>query len=88
MTVNLIKMCRRASDVDLVQVIQEKPIYALRTIAESPFCLKQGSKVWVKHDCYTVYELTEDVTNKNVEEFVKDIQDAEIMLNSIENGGI
>lgn len=80
MDLMLIERNKRDNSTDLICISEENQIYAPRIIANSPAYLKKGSVVWVKRDTYDVYQLMDDISEDNADDFVNSIKSAEQIL--------
>lgn len=80
MDLMLIERNKRDNSTDLVCISEENQIYVPQIIANSPAYLKKGSVVWVKREAYDVYELMDDITEVNADDFVNSIKSAEQVL--------
>ena len=80
MDLMLIERNKRDNPTDLVCISEENQIYVPQIIANSPAYLKKGSVVWVKREAYDVYELMDDITEVNADDFVNSIKSAEQVL--------
>ena len=80
MDLMLIERNKRDNSTDLVCISEENQIYVPQIIANSPAYLKRGSVVWVKREAYDVYELMDDITEVNADDFVNSIKSAEQVL--------
>lgn len=80
MDLMLIERNKRDNYTDLVCISEENQIYVPQIIANSPAYLKKGSVVWVKREAYNVYELMDDITEVNADDFVNSIKSAEQVL--------
>ncbi len=77
MELKLIERNKRDSSTDLVCISNESQIYVPKVIVGSPAYLKKGSVIWVKRELYNIYELTEDITENNKDEFIAHLQSVE-----------
>jgi hypothetical protein len=80
MDLMLIERNKRDNSTDLVCISEENQIYVPQIIANSPAYLKKGSVVWVKREAYNVYQLMDDITEVNADDFVNSIKSAEQLL--------
>ena len=80
MDLMLIERNKRDNSTDLVCISEENQIYVPQIIANSPAYLKKGSVVWVKRDTYDVYQLMDDISEDNADDFVNSIKSAEQIL--------
>ena len=76
MDLMLIERNKIDNSTDLVCISEENQIYVPQIIANSPAYLKKGSVVWVKREAYDVYELMDDITEVNANDFVNSIKSA------------
>ena len=80
MDLMLIERNKRDNSTDLVCISEENQIYVPQIIANTPAYLKKGSVVWVKREAYDVYELINDITEVNADDFINSIKSAEQVL--------
>jgi hypothetical protein len=80
MDLMLIERNKRDNSTDLVCISEENQIYVPQIIANTPAYLKKGSVVWVKREAYDVYELMDDITEVNADDFINSIKSAEQVL--------
>lgn len=80
MDLMLIERNKRDNSTDLVCISEENQIYVPQIIANTLAYLKKGSVVWVKREAYDVYELMEDITEVNADDFINSIKSAEQVL--------
>ena len=80
MDLMLIERNKRDNSTDLVCISEENQIYVPQILANSPAYLKTGSVVWGKREAYNVYELMDDITEVNADDFVNSIKSAEQVL--------
>ena len=74
MDLMLIERNKRDNSTDLVCISEENQIYVPQIIANTPAYLKKGSVVWVKREAYDVYELMDDITEVNADDFINSIK--------------
>ena len=80
MDLMLIERNKRDNATDLVCISEENQIYVPQIIVNSPAYVKKGSVVWVKREAYDVYELMDDITEVNADDFINSIKSAEQVL--------
>mgnify|MGYP003292295452 CR=1 FL=1 len=77
MKLKFIKFLPKNTGTDLTLISEDPTIYTPKVYDNPLSFLKKGSVIWVKKETYSVYELTEDITDANKNDFIESIKSSE-----------